>query len=431
MSGSPPDNRCGHMYSPSYVVGDRPAHQNCCWREAADSEETEKCLWHADPDSVEKTAESLQEARVPPGQTDPPRLDSRSQSSTNTELLDDIKVPGIGFGKGFSFANVSLREANLLGVRLGGANLSGANLRGAKLSAMLHHVNLSGANLFRADLSGANLSGADLSRADLFRADLSNAGLPHADLSGANLSGANLLDTDLSYTDLSAADLTRANLSGADLRGANLFKIIVDSLQIETAKDVLVDSRTKISSSIPLRTGFRHRQSSSLISRSPGWDARARGYEQLRNVFKESGLDDHHRRLYSYQRRARAKQAIRSMRLVQWGGNYLSRMLTGYGVYVTRVLFWTAVVILVPWYWYTLVNGWTSEPIEGGPLYYSIVTFVTSPPHPIPEVEGTVSVLLATLERQSLNQAIVLFQTYAGTVLIILLGYVLGNRDRV
>lgn len=88
--------------------------------------------------------------------------------------------------------------------------------------------------------------------------------------------------------------------------------------------------------------------------------------------------------------------------------------------------------MLVPWYWYTLVNGWTSEPIEGGTLYYTIVTFVTSPPHPIPEVQGSINVLQTTiLDLQSLNQAVLLFQTYAGTVLIILLGYVLGNRDRI
>jgi len=114
---------------------------------------------------------------------------------------------------------------------------------------------------------------------------------------------------------------------------------------------------------------------------------------------------------------------------VQWIGNYLSRALTGHGVRVSRVLLWTALVLLAPWYWYGLVEGWTGDSLRGGPLYYSVVTFVTSPPHPIPAVDGTVDLFPFAVDRGSLIRAVVLFQTYAGTALIVLLGYVLGNRD--
>jgi hypothetical protein len=74
----------------------------------------------------------------------------------------------------------------------------------------------------------------------------------------------------------------------------------------------------------------------------------------------------------------------------------------------------------MPLVWYGRVEGGADASLEGGPLYYSIVTFVTSPPHPPPELGGT---------RGLLTQFITLAQTYVGTALIILLGYVLGNRD--
>ena len=489
MSGSPPDDRCGYTYPEDHEVGDWPARQSCCWREVAPSEDTERCLWHADPDEVTKTVEALREARVPPGQDGQEPLDL-SDRTASVELLDGVNVAGVEFGDAVSFTNVSLRGADLSGADLREAGLSGADLWGADLSdAFFPDADFSDANLWHADLSGAYLGGADLSDADFRDADLSGADLPSANLSGTNLRDADLSDTEraglsrsgllradlsdavlqdadlsgahlghanlssanvrgadlssanLSDADLSDANLRHADLSGANLGDANLLRIDVKSLQIDDVDDVVVTSRTKIDSSLPLHTGFRHRPIRSsrpsrdsfrpLLSPRSLWDGRARGYEQLRKVFQEKGLDDHHRKLYSYQRRARAKEALRSGRVGQWLGNYFSRLLTGHGVSVTRVLFWTALVIVVPWYWYGLVEGWTDEPLEGGPLYYSIVTFVTSPPHPIPEVEGSTDLLLTTVDRQQLNEFVVLFQTYAGTALIILLGYVLGNRDRI
>jgi hypothetical protein len=198
-------------------------------------------------------------------------------------------------------------------------------------------------------------------------------------------------------------------------------------LEIEDASEVRVSSRTQVGSGVPLRSGFRHRPFG--FDNAPYWDTRARGYERLRKVFQEKGLDAHHRTLYSYQRRARAKEALRARQPIQWLGNYLSRILTGHGVRVSRVLFWTGLVLLAPWYWYGLVEGWTGESLAGGPLYYSVVTFVTAPPHPIPAVEGSVDLFPFAVDRGSLTRAVVLFQTYAGTALIVLLGYVLGNRD--
>ena len=251
-------------------------------------------------------------------------------------------------------------------------------------------------------------------------------GLPESS-ADRRLDGAFLVEADLFDADLSGANLRRADLSGADLDGADLFKIECANLDIEDVSEVSVTSRTRISRRIPLRSGFRHRP---FRGESPShWDGRARGYEKLRKVFREKGLDEHHRTLYAYQRRARAKEALRSRRPVQWLGNYFSRILTGHGVRVSRVFLWTALVLLAPWYWYGLVEGWTGDSLQGGPLYYSVVTFVTAPPGPLPEAGGRVDLFLTAVDRGTLSRAVVLIQTYAGTALIVLLGYVLGNRD--
>lgn len=98
-------------------------------------------------------------------------------------------------------------------------------------------------------------------------------------------------------------------------------------------------------------------------------------------------------------------------------GGTLSRWLTGYGTRPSYIFLWTMCIVVGTTVLFALgpkpVGGW-----EGGPLYYSVVTFVTSPPHP-PRGAGTVT------------RAVVLGETYFGTALIVLLGYVLGTRERI
>ena len=225
MSGSPPD-RCGYVYPPHHEVRDESAQQNGCWRKSAGSEETERCLWHADPDSVEKTVASLREARSPPEQTDQPIPDIRQQVPSKAELLDGVKTPGITFGKQFPFRNVSLREADLSDADLSDAKFWHADLSGAKIK----DADLSGANLWRADLSGANLWRADLSDADVVNADL-----PNVDLRGADLPDADLRDADLLDVNLSDADLSDANLKDADLSGSNLKDVDLSASKLRGA----------------------------------------------------------------------------------------------------------------------------------------------------------------------------------------------------
>lgn len=84
------------------------------------------------------------------------------------------------------------------------------------------------------------------------------------------------------------------------------------------------------------------------------------------------------------------------------------------------VVGWTAAILAVTTVVYALGPA-PSEGWDGGALYYSVVTFVTSPPHPPPTAEGLPTGVIRT---------VVLLETYLGTALIILLGYVLSNRDR-
>ncbi|HEY9707902.1 MAG TPA: pentapeptide repeat-containing protein, partial [Oculatellaceae cyanobacterium] len=124
--------------------------------------------------------------------------------------------------------DANLRDANMIGAKLGVANLRDANLvcanlSGAELScadltfASLRGSYLSGASLIKANLSHANLSSANLSITNLIGADLSGA-----NLSNANLSGANLIEANMGGANLQEANLYRANLAYVNLNGANL-----------------------------------------------------------------------------------------------------------------------------------------------------------------------------------------------------------------
>lgn len=79
---------------------------------------------------------------------------------------------------------------------------------------------------------------------------------------------------------------------------------------------------------------------------------------------------------------------------------------------------WTAAVILVTTALFKYSPVPSNREWQGEPPYYSVVTFVTSPSHPPNDIGiGT--------------RAVVLLKTYLGTALIVLLGYVLGTRERV
>lgn len=229
----------------------------------------------------------------------------------------------------------------------------------------------SGADLVEANFSGADLSGADLSGARLYDADFSEA-----NLRGANLSGANLLKVNLSGVVLSRG--TQVNLGLAEID----------------------------------RMNFRIGESGDFYSVQE-WDAIARMYHELKTAYSANGLVGRAWKYRVRERRARAREARDADDLrgtVAWFGSYLSRIITGYGVQLRWPLILMLVLFVIPTATYVQAG------IENS-LVYSIVTFTTAPPAPLPN-EPHIAIPA-------------MIQTFGGTLLIVVLGYVLGNREQV
>lgn len=213
MSDSHLDDRCSYTYPEDYEVGDDPDHQSCCWRETVPG--AEECIWHADPDKVEKSVEALREAQTPP--------EIREKSSPYAELLDGANLSDVELGGTIPFMNCSLRKSVFTKSDLEDANLSGANLRRATLAgADLRGADLSGADLKIVNFTDADLEVVNFTDADFYLTTFTDADLREADLSGTDLQSTKFSDADLRGADLSDADLRTADFVNADLRGADL-----------------------------------------------------------------------------------------------------------------------------------------------------------------------------------------------------------------
>jgi uncharacterized protein YjbI with pentapeptide repeats len=361
-----PAGKCGYTWPEDHEVGDDPDHQSCCWRDALD--DTDRCAWHADPDETdEKTIDALRDARVD--------ADVREQTSPYGELLDGAILKGIELEDELLLDRVALRDADLSDADLGGADLSDADLLRADLSdahvgfADLSDAGLEEINLTDADLSDASLGDADLSDADLFRADLSDAFLFHTDLSNTDLRGVTVTDTDFRE-----AEMENVAVSGATS---------VDTLREENDFD------------------------------SADWDATARAYHNLKTAFSDHGLVGKARDMHVHERDARRSEveASEGQRNTRYLGSLASRYFTGYGVRPATLALWMLGLFAVSTLWY-LVS------LDGSHLSnvsYSVLAFTVAPPR---------------VPSGSLTQFVVMVETFFGTLSIVLLGYVLGNRER-
>ncbi len=418
-----------------------------------------QCVWHADA-------------------TDKP----------DEELADTIE-DGVLLEAQLSEIDLSEGPA-LSGTQFAGADLSGADLRTADLSgADLREADLSGANLFEANLSQANLRRADLSEARLYRADLSGASLYMADLSEAELRGADLSNKNLSGINLSRADLRDVSVDGISANQATTVGKMRTDLPTAHEYDLLAQGYHRLKQALSEKgLSQRARQARALEQQArtaESWarvrwqviDWIAESWAQLEEKITESIPEPWVRSMREkiasiaeplaqlkgkipdsipepWVRSIREKIAsiaeplaqlkgktielkdnlnqrakrerifpqepdpgIRTQFLTAVGGT-LSRYLTGYGTRPLYVLLWTAGIVLLTTALFALGPAPPDGGWQGGPLYYSVVTFVTAPPHP-PKAVWTVT------------QAAVLLETYLGTALIVLLGYVLGTRERV
>lgn len=271
-------------------------------------------------------------------------------------------------------------------------------------------ADLSGKNFHEADLSRADLRRSDLSGADLREADLGDVDLREADLSEADLSNAILSESLLRRADLSEATLLGTDLSGADLRMADLSEAFV----IETVfSDAILSGGTEITPPDERIREFYAQKGYS--DEEQKYDRIARANHELRDAYSGNGLIKQARDARFRERRARRREAKAGDRrgTAAWVGSILSQCFTGYGVRLRYVIGSMLVLYLlstfVYWNWGDM--SWN------GSLYYSIVTFTTASPPPQPT--GTITSFVAGIE------------TFAGTVAIVFLGYVLGTRERV
>lgn len=312
------------------------------------------------------------------------------------------------------FEGATLKNANFSNADLTDANLNNANLTGADFQqAMLQMSDFSSATLSNATLRGvealaADLSGTDLTTTNLDGGDFRLADFKQCDLTGNEMHNINLYNADLEGARMSGcllrnASLVDCNLSGADLRQATIYKGDVRGMKIENAQ---LSGSTEFKRFCWEPEGTR------------SWDTLAKSYDEIREEFKRNALNTSQKSLYFLQQRARTIEAISERSYLSFVLGVISELLTGYGVRARYTLFWTVLLIVVSTIWYSFVPESTWE---GGPLHYSISTFVTSAPHPPDELQNEILNILTS--------AIVLIETYFGTVLIILLGYVLGNRD--
>ena len=423
MDESPAD-RCGYTWpddaeSRGRSANENPTRQSCCYRETAPS--SDQCVWHADPENGdERTVETLRNARPPPEQ--------REQHSPYRELLDGANLSGLELGAGLSFEGTALRHADFshatlqnadftgadlrhadfTGTDLREATFTGADLRGATLArGTLGQADLTDATLRRADLTGADLQRATLTRVSLWDADLSRASLRDADLTSGNLRGATLSDAVLFRATLTDAVLFRAVLLDADLREADLSGANLRGTALSKA-DLRQTGLMGVTVSQTTECGRQTRAQADARSASD-WDEIAQAYHELVSTFSDHGLVGKARAHYLLEREARGEEARADGD--RWGylGSLASRYLTGYGVDYRRVLVVMGLVFGLSTLWYWIVE------LETNVLYFSVVTFTTAPP---------------TIPADSPTQAVAMVETFVGTLLVVLLGYVLGNREQ-
>jgi hypothetical protein len=241
------------------------------------------------------------------------------------------------------------------------------------------------------DFSGEEMRGADFSGQDLSFSDFSGATLDEADFSNADLWG----------SDFSGANLAAANLSGAKLLGVKFSNITLNrSTQIEIDVNAVKQE---------------YKEWVVDFEKTQMWGAIARMYHEIKTSYSENGLVGLARRYHLKERWARRREAKAQGDLrgySAWAGSLLSRIVTGYGVQLR----WTAALMLVV-YLVSAAVYWLAGMGAGESLYYSIVTFTTAPPSPPPN--------------SIVTEAVAMCETFGGTLLIVILGYVLGNRERI
>ena len=406
------------------------------WEEASGN----RCVWHAASDGPQ--IEGQQFSGKPPAELEETVGDGDLHGSAATG--GDLSENDFPVETGFIDADLSgarLINADLSRADLFNANLSGTDLRRADLSeANLYDADLPGGDLRRADLSEANLRHANLSsEAKLSDADLSEANLYDADLSRADLSRTDFSEANLYDADLPRADLRRADFSEADLRSADLSATHLAETEFQNStlsRDTDIDSPSNRIRQPDSGEGQSDDEDKSWVGSQRAkihrlielvrnnhtngertYDQIARANHELREAYSANGLISRAREARFRERKARRREAVAEEGIrgtVAYLGSVLSMIVTGYGVRLR----WVGGSMLLLYLASAGIYWQVGDLSMGRSLYYSIVTFTTSPPAE-PDLPGPI---LGGVEG---------FETFAGTAAIVFLGYVLGTRERV
>lgn len=265
----------------------------------------------------------------------------------------------------------------------------------------------------RRDYSGEDLKEKDFSGVDLRGVNFSEASLTDADFSGAKLNGADFSDAYLIGADFSDANLNEADFSGARLEGADLSGSLLFNTNISSAT---LSRNTTIEFELAeIKRHYRDNAPEDVLTTSQMWESIARIYHELKVTYSENGLVGqarNYRILERYARRKEAKAKGGFKGYSAWLGSLLSRIFTGYGV---QLRYPAALMLVV--YLLSAVVYLRADMSALQSLYYSVVTFTTAPPSPPPN--------------DLVTQATAMVETFIGTLFIVLLGYVLGNREQV
>ena len=349
-----------------------------------------------------------------------PADDLAAERTGDPELLDQAYLVDVEFDEEISFAGCYLRGANLTNTKFRSVNLTNSNLHSADLTnSDLGGSDLNNANLYSADLTNSYLVFVDLTKANLNRATLNEAIVREADLTKTNLHRATLIDANLREATLNDSDLYHANLNGVILG------------RIKGLQTVNVDNGTI----------FSHRSFSWSLGKfssdqwtlrdSNSWNDHARDAHKLAGKCSEEGLISQARTLTIMNRHALRNEKFLDGELKAAITSWLNWQATGYGLSIRRVgrnmivLFIMSTAIYLFCGIQTTEEAATLSNLLSAPystdsvvnaLYFSVITFTTAPPE-------TVSV--------GISQWVAMAETFLGTLLIVLLGYVLGNRERI
>lgn len=335
---------------------------------------------------------------------------------------------------GSEMRSIRISDCNLTGTNLGDADLSNSWLENIESSdtflelsnlrdSKFEDVTLRESYFKRCNLSSARIRRSKFTNSDFERAVISDSKIEHSKFSNISFSESKITNSDWKGLALTDIRFNSVDLSGSDFRDSNFHNCILKNSDISganfcgakfTRPDV---SGIKINKTLKLDAGTQFVGFCKSPTDLNQWDQLALGYETLRREFRQKALDDQQRKLYIFQQRARTEEKRVRKQWLGYLGSNISRFLTGYGVRVIYVAFWSILLLFIPTIVYEAVGIGDSR---GGSLYYTLSTFVTSPPYPQTETTGVSHIMV---------QSIIYFQTFFGTVLIVLFGYVLGNRD--